>query len=53
MDEVRKYDGAHPRAAGYQVFAEIVQNWEDWLNWFKLQLLFTKHTYYYDFRIYI
>ena len=36
MDEVRKYDGAHPRAAGYQVFAEIVQNWEGWLNWFKL-----------------
>lgn len=36
MDEVRKYDGAHPRAAGYQVFAEIVQNWEGWSNWFKL-----------------
>ncbi|MEM7580767.1 MAG: GDSL-type esterase/lipase family protein [Cyanobacteria bacterium P01_A01_bin.80] len=36
MDEVRKYDGAHPRAAGYQIFAEIVQNWEGWLNWFKL-----------------
>ncbi|MGD1912841.1 MAG: GDSL-type esterase/lipase family protein [Rivularia sp. (in: cyanobacteria)] len=35
MDEVKNYDGAHPRAGGYQVFAEIVQNWEGWLNWFK------------------
>lgn len=35
MDELKKYDGAHPRAAGYQVFAEIVQNWDGWLNWFK------------------
>ncbi len=34
MDEVRNNDGAHPRAAGYTVFAEIVQNWEAWLNWF-------------------
>ncbi|WP_414619599.1 GDSL-type esterase/lipase family protein [Calothrix sp. CCY 0018] len=34
MEEVKKYDGAHPRAAGYQVFAEIVQNWQGWLNWF-------------------
>ncbi len=36
MDEVKKYDGAHPRAAGYQAFADIVQNWEGWLNWLKL-----------------
>ncbi|AFY55917.1 lysophospholipase L1-like esterase [Rivularia sp. PCC 7116] len=35
MDEVKKYDGAHPRAAGYEKFAQIVQNWEGWLNWFK------------------
>ncbi|MEO1432312.1 MAG: GDSL-type esterase/lipase family protein [Cyanobacteria bacterium J06633_8] len=35
MDEVKKYDGAHPRAAGYQELAQIVQNWESWLNWFK------------------
>jgi len=28
MDEVKKYDGAHPRAAGYQEFTQIVQNWE-------------------------
>ncbi len=36
MDQVKNYDGAHPRAAGYQVFAEIVQSWQHWLNWFKL-----------------
>ncbi|MEO1376485.1 MAG: GDSL-type esterase/lipase family protein [Cyanobacteria bacterium J06635_10] len=36
MDEIRNYDGAHPRAAGYQIFAEIVQNWEGWLNWFNI-----------------
>lgn len=34
MDEVRNNDGAHPKAAGYTEFAEIVQNWEAWLNWF-------------------
>lgn len=34
MDEVKNYDGAHPRAAGYKEFAEIVQNWKAWLNWF-------------------
>ncbi len=33
MNEVKKYDGAHPRAAGYQVFAEIIKNWQGWLNW--------------------
>lgn len=36
MDEVKNNDGAHPRAAGYQIFAEIVQSWSGWLNWFKL-----------------
>lgn len=34
MDEIKSYDGAHPRAAGYQEFVEIVQNWEAWLKWF-------------------
>jgi lysophospholipase L1-like esterase len=34
MDEVRNYDGAHPRARGYQEFAEIVQKWDAWLKWF-------------------
>lgn len=35
IDEVRYNDGAHPKAAGYAEFAEIVENWEAWLNWFK------------------
>lgn len=34
MEEVKSYDKAHPKAAGYEVFAEIVQNWDGWLNWF-------------------
>ncbi|MGH7999872.1 MAG: GDSL-type esterase/lipase family protein [Brasilonema sp.] len=33
QDEARTNDGAHPRAAGYANFAEIVQNWNGWLNW--------------------
>ncbi|MDF5725753.1 MAG: GDSL-type esterase/lipase family protein [Rhizonema sp. PD37] len=33
-DEVKANDGAHPRAAGYAILAEIVQNWDAWLNWF-------------------
>lgn len=34
LHEAQANDGAHPRAAGYTVFAQIVQNWEAWLNWF-------------------
>ena len=34
IDEAKNHDGAHPRAAGYMEFAEIVQNWSAWLNWF-------------------
>lgn len=34
IDEIKSYDGAHPRAAGYTELAKIVQNWEAWLNWF-------------------
>ncbi len=34
MDEAKAYDGAHPRVAGYTIFAKIVQNWHAWLNWF-------------------
>jgi lysophospholipase L1-like esterase len=34
QDEARANDGAHPRAAGYAEFAEIVQSWDGWLNWF-------------------
>lgn len=35
IDEIKNYDGAHPRAAGYAELAKIVQNWEAWLTWFK------------------
>ncbi len=35
IDEVRTNDGAHPKAAGYAEFAQIVENWDAWLNWFK------------------
>ena len=34
LKEVQGNDGAHPRAAGYQEFAYIVQNWKPWLTWF-------------------
>ncbi|MBW4625164.1 MAG: lipase [Brasilonema octagenarum HA4186-MV1] len=36
QDEARNNDGAHPRAGGYAEFAEIVQSWDGWLNWFDL-----------------
>lgn len=35
MTEVAHGDGAHPGAAGYEVFADIIQNWSDWQAWFK------------------
>jgi lysophospholipase L1-like esterase len=35
IDEAKANDGAHPRAGGYAEFAQIVENWEAWLNWFK------------------
>ncbi len=34
IDEASNNDGAHPRAAGYQEFAQIVNNWDAWLSWF-------------------
>ena len=34
IKELQGNDGAHPRAAGYQEFAHIIQNWEAWLTWF-------------------
>ncbi|MEM7556381.1 MAG: GDSL-type esterase/lipase family protein [Cyanobacteria bacterium P01_A01_bin.84] len=34
IDEARNNDGAHPRSAGYQKLAEIVENWEAWKIWF-------------------
>lgn len=33
-DEIRSYDGAHPRAAGYTELAELVKKWDAWLKWF-------------------
>ncbi len=35
IDEIKNYDGAHPRTAGYAELAKIVQNCEPWLNWFE------------------
>ncbi|RUS95236.1 hypothetical protein DSM106972_091130 [Dulcicalothrix desertica PCC 7102] len=34
FDEVGAYDKAHPRAKGYQVLADLVQNWDAWSKWF-------------------
>jgi lysophospholipase L1-like esterase len=28
-------DGVHPNAGGYGEFANIVENWDGWLSWFK------------------
>ncbi|BAZ30863.1 GDSL family lipase [Cylindrospermum sp. NIES-4074] len=36
IDEVKNNDGAHPKSAGYAEFAQIVENWDSWLNWFPL-----------------
>ena len=35
IEQARNHDGAHPRAAGYSEFAQIVDNWNPWLNWFR------------------
>lgn len=35
IEEAKNYDGAHPRAAGYAELAQIVDNWDAWLNWFR------------------
>lgn len=32
-------DGVHPGAGGYAEFAQIVGNWDAWLNWFPLNLI--------------
>lgn len=36
IHEARTNDGVHPRAGGYAEFAQIVENWDAWLNWFIL-----------------
>ncbi|NDJ17253.1 GDSL-type esterase/lipase family protein [Myxacorys almedinensis] len=33
MQEVAAGDGAHPGAAGYAAFAELVENWAAWQAW--------------------
>ncbi|PSB32230.1 lipase [Chlorogloea sp. CCALA 695] len=35
ISEAIANDGAHPRAAGYTQLAQLVQNWQPWLSWFK------------------
>lgn len=34
MTEVAQTDGAHPAAAGYAAFAQLVSDWSAWQNWF-------------------
>jgi lysophospholipase L1-like esterase len=34
INEARANDGVHPKAEGYTEFAQIVENWDAWLNWF-------------------
>ncbi|QHG17888.1 GDSL-type esterase/lipase family protein [Nostoc sp. ATCC 53789] len=34
INEARANDGVHPQAGGYEEFAQIVENWDAWLNWF-------------------
>ncbi|ODH01808.1 lipase [Nostoc sp. KVJ20] len=34
INEVKANDGVHPQAGGYTEFAQIVENWDAWLNWF-------------------
>jgi lysophospholipase L1-like esterase len=31
--EIASNDGAHPRAAGYALLAQLVQDWSGWLSW--------------------
>ncbi len=35
INEAKANDGAHPRAEGYAQLAQLVQNWQPWLSWFK------------------
>ncbi|MEH1840533.1 MAG: GDSL-type esterase/lipase family protein [Nostoc sp.] len=34
INEARANDGVHPKAGGYAEFAQMVENWDAWLNWF-------------------
>ncbi|AFY47018.1 lysophospholipase L1-like esterase [Nostoc sp. PCC 7524] len=35
LEEAINNDGAHPKAAGYTEFAQLVDNWDAWVNWFR------------------
>jgi lysophospholipase L1-like esterase len=35
LEEAINNDGAHPKAAGYTEFAQLVDSWDAWVNWFK------------------
>ncbi len=35
INEASANDGAHPRTEGYAQLAQLVQNWQPWLSWFK------------------
>lgn len=34
FDEMHGYDKAHPRSKGYQEFANIIKEWDEWKKWF-------------------
>lgn len=34
LHEAQAGDGAHPNAAGYAVYAQLVQHWSAWSDWF-------------------
>jgi lysophospholipase L1-like esterase len=34
INEAKANDGVHPKAGGYAEFAQIIENWDAWLNWF-------------------
>lgn len=35
IQEVEAGDGAHPDIGGYSEYAQLVQNWSAWMEWFK------------------
>ncbi|MEH2456458.1 hypothetical protein [Nostoc sp.] len=36
INQARVNDDVHPQAGGYAELAQIVENWDAWLNWFRL-----------------
>ncbi len=37
ISEVSAFDGAHPRAGGYEELASLVENWLAWQAWFPVE----------------